>query len=373
MPTTSFSRLESYQKCRQFYNLKYNQQEPVDETLKEALVQGSLTHSILEEFLSPDTDTKSIETAFAIVFPRFLKEYDFNVFTTKPSEISLEDEHELQKFGDLGSKSDLLDFVELCRSLAYLLYRASDRCKEPEIAIRNKDGSLLKDPIEYPSMSFKSELVPYLDGKFFWDNEAGRVNDLFIKVSFTWMISKIIFWTHYMRVPSWIVKTKTVEESLIDILPDETEVGIDFGAGFLLNGYIDWVVLAKNDHVCILDHKTSKKCPSKQDVLHHPQLNLYAWAYEQKYGYLPTAIGIHHVPSDSYIIAKVDRSIVQATINYLRDIHLDAVHHKLYTKRHPNEYNSPCISYDWKTGDVKETCPFLHKCWPHYTATLGVI
>lgn len=345
IPITSFTRLTAFQTCSEFYRLKYLNKTITETIATEALVLGKFVHYILEECLDPATPTTEAIYAFTLGLPEFLNENYLSALA------------ELQE-----------DIVTYVSKGAHLLYRASDRCRVEDYPIRNRDKSIPKNPIEFPPQEFSSEFnKTCAKFKLLLDTAASRSNNLFSSCSLFWLLSKALYWTHYWRPPTSISKTIAVELGF-----STTDLNKVAFHNVFMNGYIDWVVQTKDNFLSIIDHKTSKAKPTPQGVLHHPQLNLYAWLYFQTYGRWSDLIGINHLPSGELIQVDLDQDIALNIVGYLKELQL-ATTKGTYTRRHPTDYNSPCIKRDWKSGEITYLCPALKDCWPDYLDTLSLL
>jgi hypothetical protein len=121
-------------------------------------------------------------------------------------------------------------------------------------------------------------------------------------------------------------------------------------------GYIDLIGRDKDNKVVIIDHKTSSKDFTQQDVYHNVQLCAYAWAYKklnkEDVGY----IGINNLSSGNLVVIKTpsDNHIKQI-VKCLFDNH-KIIEQELFYKHTPEPY-SPCLSM------YGAPCPYLKLCW----------
>jgi hypothetical protein len=342
--TTSFSRLETYQKCSWLYKRKYEDKCRPDEPFNEHLIRGSFVHEILEEILDPETKTSTSEDALYLCFSKWLTQLSVETDLEKAWDF-------FNKFGDM-------------------LWAATEKCKDPGLMIRTTAGEVPKDLEKFPTNAWKSLLFKEkIDKtKFEMDNMAGACNPAFLNFSFSYFMGGIFAMVKDFTIPDWVKTTVSVEKGFSTcetdklLLPGTTDL--------YFNGYLDWVVRTKEDKLVILDHKTSKKKPSQQSVQNLPQLNLYAWGYKKVYGVFPDQIGIHHIRSGEYILARVDSEIVRRTLVNFSNIQEEGVSRKAFVRRNPSDYNSPCLTRDYRTDKVTYVCPFLGECWPEFKNTL---
>jgi len=340
--TVSFSALESYKSCAQFYSYRYIENIKHEQPLEKALLVGSWTHTMIEDKLNNDSDLDLVEESFKVHIPEWLD--------TCGIKLNLEQVEKL---------------IELSIELSHLLYRASAFCNDGT-KIRNSNGTVLKSPIDFPSSSLKNELVklPCYRFKAQLDQVACQQNEVFLHISFTWLFAEALFNASVFSFPKWAEKTihtefefGTSEETIVPI------GGVNSNTSLL--GYIDWIVKMNDGRIAIIDHKTSSKCPTNEEVLFHPQLNLYAYAYKVLFGSLPSVIGINHIKTGNIILAEVKSSIVNETVEYYSLLYNEA-QKNVGVKKHPNDYQSPCVKRDYNSNKVISICPYLEKCWGMY-------
>ena len=342
---TSFSRLELYQKCPEMYKYQYVEKYRPEQPFAAPLVRGSFVHDVLEEYIDPDTLTSSIEDALYLYFGPWLEELHTGIPLEEAWDFA-------NKFGDL-------------------LFRASPKCNDPKLKIRKADGTVPSNLESYPTKSWKSALQKSGLSKLRYemDNKAGlNYPDAFINLSFSYFVGETFAMLKGFEIPAWIKQTVFVEKGFSTNQNDK--LLLPGSSDLYFNGYMDWVAEDQYGQLIILDHKTSKKKPSEQQVQNFPQLNLYAWGYKLVYGIWPNKIGIHHVRSGEIVLANVDKKIVNRTLVYYGTIQKAGIESGLFIKRHPEEYGSPCIQRDRQTDKVSFICPYLHKCWPEYLDSL---
>lgn len=335
----SFTALELFISCSQAYNQKYINKVQHERTIAYPLVMGDWTHLLLEEkLLDPELDL--------FLYLRSCVPGWFASYGVELQDVSLE------------------ELMSCVRELSNLLYRASAHCTDPEKALRNKDNSVMKDPITYPGRAFLKELknLKNYRVKSQADLEISRQNEAFIAFSLVWALAESLLYAETFTPPSWI--SSTIETEWAFGVTEDTKVPLANGDASVY-GYVDWVAEVETGQIAIIDHKTSKSKPTPLDVLYHPQLNLYAHAYEQVYGRRVDVIGINHVRSGEVIYAEVNEFVMESTYEHFNELYTNAKSGP-YIKRRPTDYNTPCVKKDYKSGRVTETCPFIGSCWPHY-------
>jgi hypothetical protein len=333
----SHSRLETYKQCPTKYNLKYNQGIPENIGFVDYFELGSLVHTVLEQHLDPNTNV-SIQDALLLSLPAWLSN---NQLAFNPKDI--------YNIGTLMGK---------------LFYRASERCTG-EKAIRNANGSVPNNVKSTPPKSWDYAMreAGMYEFKKQYDDLAAMQNPAFVNTSLTYFIGEVFFFTEYFKLPEWYGHTLNVEMPIsteldnLVLFPEENDLYI--------RAFIDWVFKTTDSLVVIADHKTSKSKPSPNSVLHNPQLNLYAYVYNMLMGYYPDVIAIHHVRSGEFIMAEVDKVIVEKILTVLRST-VSSLQTNQFITHHPDEFNTPCLRRDWKSKKVSEKCAYLETCWPTY-------
>lgn len=362
--TVSFSALESFKSCPQFFNFRYVQKIKAPQPLQKALLVGSWTHKLIEEYLNnPDA---SIRELFNVYIYDWVMECGVNL-----------DSENIEKLKEISIE------------LSNLLYRASAFCND-ESKIRNSNGTVLKSPIEYPSGSLKKEFsnLKCWHYRAELDQIACLANPEFLEMSFTWLFAEALFNASVFKVPQWIAKTLhteldfgTKEDKLVPLAEViATNKNNKVITKHSLLGYIDWVVELTDGRVAIIDHKTSSKMPTSEEVLFHPQLNLYAYAYKMLYGKFPDIIGINHIKSGNIVLAEVSIPIVIETLEYYTDLYITSQKELekensgeiRAVRKHPNDYQSPCVKRDYQTGVITSVCPYLDRCWERYKNILNI-
>lgn len=128
-----------------------------------------------------------------------------------------------------------------------------------------------------------------------------------------------------------------------------------------LNGYIDLISKTKSGKLSIIDHKTSSGDPPEiYKVQRHHQLLLYGWAVHKLSGEKPDLIGINHIKSGKLVLANYDHDYAQEVVNTKLEI-IKAIENKVFIKRDPFAYNSPCIK---KLSTGTRYCPYIKNCHP---------
>jgi hypothetical protein len=256
-----------------------------------------------------------------------------------------------------------------------LLLRCAPNYKGKDV-IRNQDGSPPKDPFAYPPKAWKEsyEELELSGDRYMLDVIATQLNPDFKFLSLANITAQAVFLARNFKKPKAVV-TVGVEDEFGKENPVYTE-------GYYWKGAKDWTVdlpagilpgvegLAR----AIIDHKSGKKEFPKVAIRQHPQLNLYAWLEYETTGRLPDAIGISQPYLGKILWEPVDIDVVyrvrEWVTNQAKSINA-AIETGTFSQHHPNEYNSPCINRDWRTGQITSSCPYLAKCWPEYTSDLS--
>lgn len=343
LKTVSYSALDLLKSCPQQYRYRYIDKLEYTKTLENYFLIGSWTHDLIEKkLLEPDMD----------VMDSFID--------------SLE-----EWLSDLGvylDADELTNAINISVDLSQLLYRASAHCND-NTKIRNSNGTVLKNPIDYPSNSFKSELSRLKTYKYksMIDQAACRQNPELLKFSLVWCLAMSLHLSINFKIPKGVT---TVSTEMPFGLNRETFVPLGDTDCSLL-GYIDWVMKLSDGRIAIIDHKTSNSIPLELDVLYHPQLNLYAYAYKVLTGDYPQMIGIHHVKTGRMIFAEANEKIIRTTVDYYEELYKSSLLENVIRK-HPGDYNSPCLKRDYTSKKVTSVCPYLDKCWGGYKNLLTI-
>jgi len=121
-------------------------------------------------------------------------------------------------------------------------------------------------------------------------------------------------------------------------------------------GYIDLVGRDRDNQIVIIDHKTSSKDFTEQDVFHNVQLCAYVWAYESLNKEKVAYIGINNLSSGNLAIVKTpSEEHIKKVVRCLFDNH-KIIEQGLFHKHTPEPY-SPCLSM------YGSACPYLNICW----------
>ena len=342
-PITSHSRLESYQKCPAFYHHKYLLKTPHSVPFNKYFYLGTIVHELIEDKLLNKSSTA-------------------NVFNTNLSSYLTQINVSLEDIDDLNL---------LIQKLAFILYRCSSFCKAEDIPIRTNKGEVLKDPIKHPSSSLKQELnaARLFSAIGYFNNSISAQNEELIQEDIVWLLADALFLATVFQPPSWVTNTVAVELPIST--NDDNKVKLP-NTSVYINGYIDWIAETNGD-IVIIDHKTSAKKPTGMEVLFHPQLNTYAFAYQTIYGILPRYIGINHLRSGNIILAEVDKEVMQAQVNHTIELQQSIESSQIFYKKSPWQFQSPCYKTDYISGRVVELCPFIESCWPTYNGVLKQI
>lgn len=347
--TVSFSRLSVFNKCPRLYNYKYVNKIVVIENLKEPLIKGSLSHYILEQMLHGHDAVE----AFYMVLPTWLVNICRLEVTDDPTKAA-------QGFGICPSI-----LGEYAEAVSDLLLRCAINYKGTDV-IRTDKGGVPADPLNYPPKSFKQEYrdLGLDDLKFSLDLGACRGNEDFANLSLSFITAQALFFAKNFKYPERFGKSIGIEHELYPTAADDYEPVPFFDKYW--NGAIDWVYESLDDELIIADHKSSKKCMSETEVLYHPQLNLYAALYYEQTGRFADKICINHLPSNTFVEAKPELTIVNDYYNYFKQLQTE-IDKSDYTRRIPTEYNSPCIEYKYVGGQsiINNFCPYLTHCWPN--------
>jgi hypothetical protein len=339
----SFSRLNSYSDCSQYYNFKYVNKQAATPTPNISFLIGDAIHKCLEYAI--ENDIQNNELTLLKVIPDWL--------TGHGLQFSTED---IQTIG--------LNFGKVLQRCS-VNYNGAD-------AIRNKDKSILKDPIGNPSRSYQDALkdlgaTPNRLRYIVNSTAAAQDSSTWIDNNFCDFLTIVYSAILGFKKPNWFGENYGIEYPISTT--EDNVVYLDKEKTIKFKGYIDWIIKSPDGAIAIGDHKSSTKLINPEDVMCHPQLNLYAYALHQLTGLYPDVLFIHHVRSGTYVLTEFDVEVMEETVKYFNNIY-KLVKQESFVKRHPSDFNSPCMSRDWKTGLVKTKCEYLQHCWPIYNNLL---
>jgi hypothetical protein len=347
-PTISYTRLSCYQECQTKYKYRYIvKPEGIHIPLEDYFLKGTLAHRCIEEFLKGAQRQTIVET----VVPLWIKE---NCLLPVARDFD-----ELERRIGIDTNS-VIRYVTL---YAKLLHRCSAIYKEAD-AIRNRDGSIPKDPVNYPPNELSSAYKAYGLGdlKMLIDNSAALLSNQFRRISLADTAAQGIMCFYNFELPDWVKDVTGIEYTSDEKIPWDD--GKREWAWF-----VDLKYTTTEGAKVISDHKTSSSKPEGLDVAFHPQLNLYAYLEYEATGEWPDYLAINHLPSGDMVIAKTDPAVVQANVEHFQTVQ-QAINQSTdtdsFTKHQPTDFNSPCIKKDWKTKAVKQVCPYITLCHPRY-------
>jgi hypothetical protein len=356
----SFSSLELFGKCQTAYKHKYLDETQGHETIQQPLILGSLMHVLLEYRLR---DLLSIDDALQLCAATWVE---------SNCGLKVADSEERM---NAGKGIYLPALINYAWEVSGLLLRCAPNYRGKD-AIRNQDGTPPKDPIAFPSKAWKeaySELEVSED-RYMIDIIATQLNPDFKALSLANIAAWAVMMARNFKKPKEVM-TVGVEDEFGKENPVYTE-------GYWWKGAKDWTADLPEGLVpgvdgkarAIFDHKSGKKEFAKVAIRQHPQLNLYAWLEYETTGRLPDVIGISqpYFGRLTYEPVNIDNvfRVKEWVTNQAKTLNA-AIETETFSQHHPNEYNSPCINGDWKTGLINSSCPYLAHCWPGYAADLS--
>jgi hypothetical protein len=344
--SVSFSRFEDYLKCPRLFYHKYVLKDPAitASAKQEPLLQGSLAHLLIERRLEIQRDLDQAETLN--VLSTWLKDDCKLAVSESYSEM------------DLGVGIDLQSLYDCASQISSLL----DRCASwysYEDTIRSKSGDLLADPLNYPSISFRMELDKLkIDSlRSCIDVTAGRLDpDFTSDVKLTSAAARgLHFGLNF--TPASNANTVAIE---YDLSVERIEAAPDV----IWRGFIDWIY-TDEDGLHLIDHKTSKALPTEALVMHHEQLNIYAYLYYLTTGVWADTIGINSLPTQQIISVSLDRNLSKEIYDYYCGLAIEICQPNRQWHRQPptNIYHSNCAR---KFGKDVRVCKLVPTCWPHF-------
>lgn len=383
--TVSYSRLGTYLDCPELYRMRYVvKPSGCAPPLQEPLIKGSLAHSCIEEYLRGADKEVAIEIAITdwLVNCCNLKivkgDYVNTMANNAIEAVSIyddweEDTFEVQSLEAGEGEGVSLDLVVKYALECGMLLHRSSACYNAEDKIRNKDGSIPKNPLEYPPTAFRQqyEKSGLSSIRLEIDNQATRYNLSFKRMSLANIAAWGACYAINFEVPREISRVDAIELPLAD-------QPIPFGPKQDLhwNGFIDTIYSTPDGATVINDHKTESARRRPEDVAFDLQLNSYAAVRYEQTNKLPEYIAITHLASNSFIVAHTDPGIMNLSMEYLemiqREIEDDMENKGLdqpWMKKWPGKYGSPCLR---RYNDVLvQVCPYLRRCWPDYAECIN--
>jgi hypothetical protein len=353
---TSYTRLSSFPKCptRFYYQYIKKLSEGLIEVLDESLLVGKLVHSCIELELSGLTKEEALRTAI----PLWLDQ-DCSLSTT-----TWQDSEELFEPEYLSLPTEPI--IKYATAAGKIYRRCAANYNELD-QIRNGDGSVPKDPINYPPTPVKKALGELYTVAQDINNLATQINPQFVYLNLATILGRAAFYFENFLIPPWVAETIGVELRFDDL-------GLKSKHQKTWTGGIDWIFRTTDGALVICDHKTEKECKEGIDVLHHPQLNLYVHLYYEYSQQLADLIAIYHLPSSTIVLAEVDPNIVRQSVEALGLIEDEIAYaiseNKWRKPLSPSDFGSPCMRRDWKTKNLASVCKFFRHCWPDYTSQI---
>lgn len=350
---TSYTRLSSFPKCPTRFNYQYIKKlsEGLIEVLDESLLVGKLVHSCIELELSG----LSKEEALRLAIPNWLDQ------DCALSTVTWEEPEEIFEPQYLTLPTEPVIWYTLA---AGKIYRRCAANYNEDDQIRNGDGSVPKDPVNFPPGPVKKALGDLYTVAQDINNIATQINPQFVYLNLATILGRAAFYFENFIIPPWVAETIGIELRFDDL-------GLKSKHKKTWTGGIDWIFRTTDGSLVICDHKTEKELKEGIDVLHHPQLNLYVHLYYEHSGQLADLIAIYHLPSSTIVLSEVDPNIVRQSVEGLGLIE-DEIAYSIANDRWrkplaPAEFGSPCMRRDWRTKNLASVCKYFRHCWPEYT------
>lgn len=378
--TVSYSRLSTFLDCQELYRLRYIvKPKNCIEPLQEPLIKGSLAHSCIEEFLKGYDKQVAIEIAL-VDWVRNVCKLEIQKEKIAPptiQDVGIYDDWEEDPLepdtlrAPESSGIDMEMLTEYALQCGHLLHRASGSYFG-EDKIRKRDGSVPKNPLEYPTTSWSQAYnqLRLSELRMELDNQAVRGNVSFKRMSFANIAAWGAAYVFNFSLPPEVSKVESIEKPLAD-------QPIYFGPkkNKYWNGFIDTIYSTEDGAVIINDHKTESEKRRPENVAFDLQLNSYAAVIYEQTNQLPDYIAITHLGTNSLIPAHTNAHIMAMSMEYLEEIQgeIDRLEEergvdKPWMKKWPTKYGSPCIQM--RDDVVQRVCPYIRHCWPDYAGCL---
>lgn len=311
--------------------------------MEEHFIKGRLFHTIVEECITrKESPNKVIET----ILPEWL-----------------EKDAKVDFFGE-----DFYNFLHYTKEMGKLLYRCSPVYAGDESAIRNANGEVPRDPLNFPPNIFKSlasNLGLYVL-KSRLDGAAQLQSTTYNRFSLANAAAAAFGYSLSFSLPEG-VEPIAVE---YDFEKDGKEVLLGDNTQWI--GKIDLVASADGD-LLINDHKTGSKKPEEVEVLWHPQLNMYVQQYYEQTGLWAKLISIYHAPTATWVASEVNVDVVLSIYDFYQRLQDEILEKgsdaENFPKASPPSLDfCPCKRRDYKSGRISSACPYIRECWPGYTS-----
>jgi hypothetical protein len=344
----SFSKLEKYAQCSEFFRLYYlDDSVPRPDTSSIHTVVGSICHEVLERYYEQIKE--------GVVIPPLVEDL-----------LSEWWQGELTQFGLLG-QWDL--FAGYVRDLGQLYVRASADYTGFD-AIRTGAGKVPDKP-ERTTTWQRAAAELQLATRGAQLNESVRAvatTGHWVKYSLPDVMAETFRILRGYRDPVAGCRIEHIEFGLSEYDADYHR--IRHPAKFPdtdahLNGFIDLVVVDGHNRTYIIDHKTSKEAPAASKVSYWEQLLLYGWAWQEITGKAPDVIAIHHLRSKQLICAPFDPEVAAEAVRRKKK-QIAAIEKGVFIPHNPTDFHASCFN-----SFTKEPCGYLAHCHPRYAALLA--
>lgn len=344
---TSFTRLTTYQSCPRKYRYRYIDKLAAPPTYERHFLKGRLVHAMLELRLNPENPLP-IEDILVATIPPWIRSCGLDL--------------------DLESQEELLN---VCLHLAHYLYRASSRARKDPI--RNNDGSVPKDLLSYPPRAFTSALeeANLLEPIHYWNTRIAHLQPQLTAHNFVFLLAECLDLAIHYQLPGIFSRTIAVEYEISPVGKQGPVVFFPGSDYLLFNARIDWIFEDHQGNLYLVDHKTSREPYTPEMVAQHPQLLTYAYLYHKITDRWPDYIAINDLPSGQLVYTQIYPQHLLNTIEYLKEIQ-SAIEKNEFPRRHPQDFNSPCVTFNYRSKNVMSICPYLNHCWPEFYQQIAV-
>lgn len=338
----SFNQLNTYLNCPKKYQHSYQSGERRGEPVQEALLRGTLFHAMME--------VKEIGVEPLAALETYLKTW-------------LEHDALLTKYTDIIAER----VISYAEPVSDLLLRCATNYQGDD-PIRKADKQIADKPLAYPPKEFSKayDELKLWEVKSQADSLASQDNPDFLLFSVSNVVAYALFLAKNCTIPPDF-KTIAIEHDFekYDLVP--------WSKGTHVSGRIDKVYEKPDKTLVIADFKTSESLTKQiypREVLFHPQLNFYVWAYAEQTGDVADSIAIINPSRDEIVEVPIDIDVVYSVIETYKTIQASADSVKEKPKVPPTLFNSPCMKEDWQTKRVKYLCPYINKCHPMWVEKL---
>lgn len=351
----SFSKLEKYLKCSEFYRKHYIDPTTVKvPTDNVATVAGSVVHDVLEMFYGPAINRR--------IPARDVLE---SVWLTK-----------------LADFPDMIEELDGIRDDIAQLYRRATKGYKGHDAICEEGGKFYTAPTRSTAWRVACERLNLFERQACIDLDARELGKPFNTVSLSQVYAETYrFLAKYsdpigqagltiqaleLKFSDVNYKANTVANPCYYPEPLFVPSVISLGEPTLCTGKIDVVATDSQGRIAIIDHKTSKDLPKPFEVMHWEQLLVYAWAHFEVWGDWPDFIGINSVLNNRLVLVPLDPDMAWRAVRRQMQA-IQGINAGVFIQQAPGTYGAHC--YNKYQNSI---CEYAHQCHEKFAKQFAV-